>query len=47
MANAFEVPLAAAKWGAAISKGQGDKVRDIALHALVAGARRARGGHGG
>lgn len=39
LAGAFKLPLDAAKWAASIVGGQGDKVRNMALHGLVAGAR--------
>lgn len=44
LAAAYLVELNCAKWGAVMAKGQGDRVRDQALHALVEGAMRAAHG---
>lgn len=44
LAASYLVELACAKWGAVMARGQGDRVRDQALHALVEGAMRAAHG---
>lgn len=44
LAASYVVELNCAKWGAVMAKGQGDRVRDQALHALVEGAMRAAHG---
>ncbi len=44
LAVAYMIELNCAKWGAVMAKGQGDRVRDQALHALVEGAMRAAHG---